>query len=81
MIAPKRERGHLNLVKRGHYDFALSGICAGICAGKPSLGNHFYTAQKMDSSPSKGLLSVVLTGSMPPLEKALFVKRIDKAPN
>jgi len=26
MIAPKRERGHLNLVKRGHYDFALSGV-------------------------------------------------------
>jgi hypothetical protein len=24
MIAPKRERGHLNLVKRGHYDFVLS---------------------------------------------------------
>lgn len=25
MIAPKHQRGHLNLVKRGHYDFALSG--------------------------------------------------------
>jgi len=24
MIAPQRERGHLNLVKRGHYNFALS---------------------------------------------------------
>lgn len=24
MIAPKRQRGHFNLVKNGHYDFALS---------------------------------------------------------